>query len=167
MKIRPAKTSDATDLARINVTGWQKAYKDILCPDILKKQSIPERTKQFEQAIKDKTEETYILEDDGKMIGFTTIGASRDDDKNKNTGEIWGIYIDSKYWKQGYGRKLADYGEKILIKRGYKEIILWVLKENMASRKFYEKIGFKVEGKTQKLERCGNAEVIRYIKLIN
>ena len=166
MNIRPAKLSDAPDLARINVTGWQIAYRDIISSNMLGKMNLVKRTEQFRLAIKDKTEETYLIEDNGIIIGFTTMGACRDKDKSEKTGEIWGIYIDSKYWKQGYGKKLATYGEDLLTERGFKEIVLWVLKDNDASRKFYEKIGFKVEGKIEKLEKYGNVEVIRYIKVI-
>lgn len=166
MKIRPAKISDAPDLARIHVTGWQVAYRDIINADLLEPMSTDKRTEQFKKAIKDKTEETYVIKDNGKIIGFTTIGVCRDDDRNKNTGEIWGIYIDSDRWRQGYGKKLAEYGEGLLIKKGFTEIVLWTLKDNNASRAFYEKIGYKVEGKTEKLEKYGNVEIIRYIKKI-
>ena len=166
MKIRKAKISDAHDCARIHVSGWQNAYKGIIPDDSLKKMSIKKRTRQFEKVIQDKTEETYVIEDNGKITGFTNIGNCRDDDKQNDTGEIWGIYIDPKHLREGYGRKLTVYAEKILKTRKYKAIVLWVLADNHVARKFYEKFGFKTEGKTGLLEKYENAKIVRYIKTI-
>ena len=111
MKIRSAKIDDAPDLARIHVSAWQKAYIGIIPDDSLNKMSIKKRKLYFEKAIKDKTEETYIIEDHGKITGFTTIGNCRDKDLQKY-GEIWGIYIDPKHWRKGYGKKLTEYAIK-------------------------------------------------------
>lgn len=166
MKIRSAKITDALDLARIHVLGWQLAYRDIINADLLKSISIDEKVDRFKRAIRDKTEKTYVIEDDGKIIGFTTIGECRDDDREKNTGEIWGVYIDAEHWKQGYGKVLAKFGEKKLIRSGFKEIVLWTLKNNDASRKFYEKLGYEVEGKIETLSKYGEVEIIRYIKKV-
>lgn len=166
MKIRPAKISDAIDLAKIHVSGWQNAYIGIIPDDSLKKMSIIKRTLQFKKAIQDKTEETYIIEDNGKIFGFTTIGNCRDIDKKNNIGEIWGIYIDPKHWRKGYGKKLTEYAEKILKKRKYEEIVLWVLAKNNTARKFYKKLGFKIEGKTKQMKKYDNAKIVRYIKKI-
>ena len=47
---------------------------------------------------------------------------------------------------------------------GKKFICLWVIAENKASVQFYEKCGFKADGKTKIQERGKTMEIIRMIK---
>ena len=61
MNIRPAKISDAPNLAKIHVSGWQIAYRDIINPTQLRQMSIDKRTEQFTQAIKDKSEDIFKM----------------------------------------------------------------------------------------------------------
>ena len=66
---------------------------------------------------------------------------------------------------QGFGRELIQYSEKIALERSFKEIILWVFKDNMKSRGFYEKMGYAHDGTEKLLERF-NAMEIRYSKIL-
>ena len=164
MGIRKAVTKDAPALARIHISAWKKAYRGIVSPDLLKKLDEKKRAESFKKSIAGNPEETYLIEDKGKVVGFTTIGECRDDDKDRAVGEIWGLYIDPAYWRRGFGKQLTDFSEKTLRGRKKTKIVIWVLEENNIARDFYRKNGFIVEGGAGVLEYLGNAKVIRYIK---
>lgn len=53
--------------------------------------------------------------------------------------------------------------ESIAVERGYDNIVLWVLKDNYVSRKFYESHGYSPEGREEFLKVIDTHE-IRYIK---
>ena len=164
-KIIPAEVTHAKALAELHVRAWQKAYKNIVTQEIMNSFSIEKRTEAFTEAIVKKTENTYICMLDKTVAGFVTYGKCRDSDVN-NTGEIWGIYLNPKFWRKGIGTELANWAIDYLKQSGFGKVVLWVFKDNLPSRKFYESLGFMLDGKEKLIETC-NAIAIRYIKNIS
>lgn len=163
-KIRKALFNDSLVLAKIHVESFIKAYKNIIPLKILSNFTIEKRQNIFKNSIKEELEETYLIEEKGQVCGFITIGKCRDNDKSNLSGEIWGIYVSPQYWQKGYGKRLLEYGENLLREKGFKEIFLWVLKDNLTSRNFYEHFGYKIEGSKKVLKNLGDIESIRYCK---
>ncbi len=160
MGIRLLTKIDISRQAIIHSTSFRKAYENII-PESFLKDFTPEKREVFFRNEFEKYKDTYIIETDNEIIGFSTIGKTRD--KNEiNTGEIWGIYLHPDYWEKGYGTKLLNYLIEILKKRGFNEITLWVLEENLPARKFYEKNGFQFDGTRKKLSIGKDLIEIRY-----
>ena len=111
--------------------------------------------------VNEKTDETYVYEEDYIVKGFMTIGNCRDDDKDHNTFELWGIYIDPLFQRQHMGARLVDYCVNEAIKRNKKEIVLWVFEKNKDSIEFYKKMGFLPDGKSRIYESV-NEKGIRF-----
>ncbi|MFA6215211.1 MAG: GNAT family protein [Patescibacteria group bacterium] len=84
---------------------------------------------------------------DGVHIG--TVGLNRIDQLNKRAE--YGVFIgDKKYWGQGYGTEAG----KLIIEYGFKKlklhrIFLQVIAYNIRGIKSYQKIGFKLEGRSR------------------
>ena len=51
------------------------------------------------------------------------------------------LYVKPELKYQGIGKAMFDYAKNDLINKGNKKMILWCLKDNEPSRKFYEKMG--------------------------
>jgi ribosomal protein S18 acetylase RimI-like enzyme len=165
MNIRRATANDAPVLARVHVDSWQVAYKGIVPDSHLERFTVERREEAFRAAIDAGLEETYLAEDDGQAIGILTIGASRDADLDiTRVGEIWGIYITPDYWRRGVGRMLVGEAEHILRSRSYNEVVLWVLADNAAARRFYEKMGFALDGMDKMVDLGSPLKVVRYKK---
>ena len=164
-KIIPAEITHAKALAELHVRAWQKAYKNIVTQEIMNSFSIEKRTEAFTEAIVKKTEQTYVYMLDKAVAGFVTYGKCRDSDVN-NTGEIWGIYLNPKFWRKGIGTKLANWTMNNLKRSGFEKVVLWVFKDNLPSRKFYESIGFIPDGCEKTIDTC-NADAMRYTKEIS
>ncbi len=167
MNIRKAEIKDASQLAHLHIASWKRAYRGIVSDTILNNLDETRRAAAFEKSFEMKLGETYLIEENNVVIGFTTFGNCRDDDRDNNTGEIWGVYVSPDHWRKGYGSKLTAFAENILCSMNKKEIVLWVLKDNYDARNFYEKIGYVVEGKSKILERLNNLIAVRYVKRIN
>ena len=164
MIIRKAEKRHAQQLAHLHIASWKSAYRTIISDEILNQLDEVKRAESFEKSFELRLGETYVLEENNIIVGFTTFDNCRDDDKGITTGEIWGVYISPDHWRKGYGTKLTDFAESILLSWNKKEIVLWVLENNYEARAFYEKIGYKLEGKSKILKRLGNLRAVRYIK---
>ena len=161
--IRRAETGDAMRMAEIHVFGWRSAYRNIVSDSYLfSTLSVGKRFDAFNDILKEDKRETYVYEEDGIIKGFMTIGNCRNEDK-KDAFELWGLYIEPLMKRTGIGTKMIKYCEEQARIRGYKENVLWVLKENKNARKFYETMGYREDGKEELLEKI-NAEEIRYAK---
>ncbi|MDR1802697.1 MAG: GNAT family N-acetyltransferase [Treponema sp.] len=164
--IRKATINDCSRIAEIHVFGWRCAYKDFISLDYLfNKMTIKKREESFlvYLSVDRKTDETYVYEEEQIIKGFMTMGDCRDDDKDSNTFELQGIYIDPIFQRQHIGTKFVDYCINEAIKKNKKEIVLWVFEKNNDSIEFYAKQGFLPDGKN-KLYEAFNEKAIRINK---
>jgi ribosomal protein S18 acetylase RimI-like enzyme len=167
MNIRRAQESDAPSLAKVHVDSWQAAYRGLVPDSVLQRFTHQSRTEPFRQSLATGSEETYLVEENGEVMGFLTLGACRDSDLNVDcTGEIWGIYISPAHWRQGLGKRLLEEAESMLKSKGYKEAVLWVLEGNQGARRFYEAMGFRLDGGTKDVNLGTPLKAVRYRKTL-
>lgn len=167
MNVRRATAEDAPALARVHVESWRAAYRGLI-PDSFLLEFIPRRREEsFRQSLDEGSEETHLVEVGHEVVGFFTVGGARDLDlEAKCTGEIWGIYVSPGYWRRGIGRKLAGEALRSLKSRGYENAVLWVLEGNERARKFYEAIGFRLDGEFKNIEWGKPVRALRYRKAL-
>ncbi|WP_461257848.1 GNAT family N-acetyltransferase, partial [Treponema sp. R80B11-R83G3] len=67
--------------------------------------------------------------------------------------------------KQHIGAQLVKYCIKEAKDNGKKEIVVWVFEKNINSIQFYEKMGFKIDGKTKSEEKFNENEIRMKIEL--
>ena len=161
--IRKANISDSPRLAEIHVFGWRCAYKDFISMEFLiNKHTVKKREEKFNEYLSDNNDygKTYVFEENNIVKAFMTIGNCRDDDKNDETFELQGIYVDPLFQRQKIGTHFVDYCIKEAHIQNKKEIVLWVFEKNHESVKFYEKMGFNKDGKCKIMENF-NESVIR------
>jgi len=121
------------------------------------------RAAQFRQSLSTHSEETYVIETNGKLLGFLTIGTCRDEDVDpQTTGEIWGIYLDPSQWRKGIGSVLLREGIQMLTLRNYTDVVLWVFEKNGRATGFYEARGFERDGAVKLLSPGAPLRAIRY-----
>ena len=90
------------------------------------------------------------------------IGKSRDSDKAESF-ELWALYVDPLMMRQGIGSQMILYCENGAREKGFRENVLWVLEKNKIGIGFYEKNGYRKDGKAQEIEKLKATE-IRYAK---
>lgn len=165
-KIRYAEVNDAKVLGKIHSESWKVAYKGIV-PDLVLDNITPDkRERYFENALSENLEEDTLIFADDKAVGFMTIGECRDNDRDNTYGEIWGIYLLPEYWNRGIGSYYIKWGINELKNRNYKKVTLWVLEDNLNSRKFYERMGFRHDGKVRDIDFGKKLNELRYEKVI-
>jgi ribosomal protein S18 acetylase RimI-like enzyme len=167
MNIRRAQESDAPALAKVHVDSWRAAYRGLVLDSVLQGFTYQGRTERFWQSLAMGSEETYLVEENGDVMGFLILGVCRDPDLNVDcTGEIWGIYISPNHWRKGLGKRLLEEAESMLKSRGYKEAVLWVLEGNQQARRFYEAMGFRLDGGIKDVNLGTPLKAVRYRKAL-
>lgn len=160
--IRYADINDAKTLGEIHAKSWQVAYKGIVPEEILANITPERRQKFFEKALTEGWEEDALIFKDNEAVGLICIGKCRDEDKNDEYGEVWGIYLSPDHWHEGIGLELMTWGLKELKKRNYKKVTLWVIEENLRARRFYEAVGFKHDGAAKEISIGKTLNECRY-----
>ncbi len=69
-----------------------------------------------------------------------------------------------EHWRKGIGITLCKQSESMLASRGYSVATLWVLEANDQARRFYEAMGFRVDGASKILNLGAPLKAVRYRK---
>jgi GNAT superfamily N-acetyltransferase len=83
--------------------------------------------------------EVLVAEADGQLVGFTA------------TSEGWleQLYVAPERWGAGAGTILHDAAVERRRVAGDERLLLWTLEANLRSRKFYERRGWRLDGRTR------------------
>jgi ribosomal protein S18 acetylase RimI-like enzyme len=144
--VREGTPADAQAVARVHVRAWQTAYAHVFPAERLDALSVERRAEQHREW------PPLVAEEAGAIVGFVSVGTSRDDDAD---GELFAIYVDPEYWGRGVGRELMTAGEERLRELGHADAILWVLEDNPRARRFYDRAGWRHDGTTRPIEIFG------------
>jgi GNAT superfamily N-acetyltransferase len=162
MSVRTATGADAEGIARVQERGWQTAYRHVFPAEELDRGGFIQAARWRERLERPPLGwSTFVAERDGAIVGFTSVGPSRDE---HGIGELYAIYVDPREWSTGAGRALIERAEEQL-REDYAEVTLWVLEDNPRARRFYERAGWGLDGGRKAESRWGvRAQEVRYRK---
>jgi ribosomal protein S18 acetylase RimI-like enzyme len=139
IEIKKMETEDETKgKAYVHWRAWHEAYPGLVSQEYLDKLTL----ERCEKIAFEWPDNLIIAKDAGRVIGF--IGYGDRGDEAPDIGEIFALYTLSEYYGKGVGRQLMDAALQQL--REYKQICLWVLKDNKRAIHFYQKRGFCPNG---------------------
>ena len=141
--IRKADKQDIPRIAEIIVFGKRVAYRPIFENDYVSFNELQVVNLYEEYKSNPDRLDGMLLYDDGVVKGV--INGQLIDDK---TIEITDFYVEPFFVRQGIGTLLIEYLIQQVRKKGVHKIVLWVIKDNVKARKFYEANGFVNSGKT-------------------
>lgn len=160
--IRPATVADARDIAGVHISSWREAHSGVLPEDYLRSIDLELRTQRWNESLARADLRTWVATAAQLgIVGFASLGHSRDDDADRNTLELYSIYLHPELWGQGVARGLMRtvLGEV----PDDSNLTLWVLADNARARQFYRRHGFSEDG-TERIESFGDTRVreVRY-----
>lgn len=138
---------DIEQVANIITEDWKIAYKGIIDDEYLENLDYKDKEKSIRE--KYQKQKSIVLDEEGIVKGYSRFGENRDEEKD--LAELYALYVKADERGKKIGEKLLRKTADILSKRGYKEMVIWCLKENKNARKFYEKMGGKIY-KTRNIE---------------
>jgi ribosomal protein S18 acetylase RimI-like enzyme len=137
--IRPARSTDARPVARVDVETWRTTYAGVLSASYLVGLSEHRREVGWRMAIMREPRDVRVAVDAAGMIrGFGSCGPSRSE--RHFPGEVFTLYVAPDWQNRGIGRRLLIALFRRLAVSGLDAAIVWVLRDN-PSRFFYERVG--------------------------
>ena len=150
--IRPATTTDAEAIARVDIASWRGAYSEILPDSYLSSLDVDERAGLWRTAVTARGTSVLVAEDGAGPVGFTSVGPSRDEDAEPGDREIYAIYLHPRAWGTGVARDLML---TVLNSLAPGTVVsLWILEENERAQHFYRRHGFQHDG-TERIDEIG------------
>ncbi|MEM1485213.1 GNAT family N-acetyltransferase [Oscillospiraceae bacterium PP1C4] len=141
MFIKQATAQDAKTISHIHASSWKAAYRGMIPQQYLDELQDDFWVSAFQSWIDTNPIKALLIYDNELPVGCIVYGKSRDD-KLPEWGEIISIYLIPAYLGKGYGYKLFNSALDDMKHAGYHDIYLWVLEDNEAAKKFYERNGF-------------------------
>jgi GNAT superfamily N-acetyltransferase len=145
MTIRAAGLADADSIARVHAASWQIAYRGILSEEFLQGPLQENRRALWHGRLADSDRaDQFVLVDEheGTIRGFACAFLDADPE--------WGCLLDNLHVVpelkgQGLGRQLmADVADRILHSKSIQRLHLWAYEQNLAARRFYERLGGEI-----------------------
>lgn len=144
IKIRNIEEKDIPSVVDIKISGWQVAYKGIIEDNILNSMN---REKIIEKLKNNYKENGFIVAElNNEIVGFCSYI-----DNNKFTPDITyidcelsALYVKPNLKYNGIGTKLFQFVTNEFKNKNKTKMILWCLKDNEPSKKFYTKMGGEI-----------------------
>ena len=89
------------------------------------------------------------------IVGFATIGPSRDADADPSVGELMSIYVAPAAWRRGVGTELMSWVTAEAAARHWSALTLWTIEANRGTRAFYERCGWAHDGSAKRERFAG------------
>ena len=161
--IRKVKQGEADTLAYIQTESWKAAFKVIIDADMLDKcTNIDKARLMYQRLLDDNKGNGYILTVDDKPHCIAYWDKARDSDLI-GKAELICIHSLPDNWHKGFGSKMMDLVLEDIKKSGYSEVVLWVFRDNLRARAFYEAKGFVLNDVTK---AAFDSEEVLYSKVL-
>ena len=138
--VRRAVVDDADAIERVRTDTWRDAYRGLMPDSLLNGLGYDASRRRAQMSAISAHQFVLVAEDDDVVIGFCIGGRSRTPE-DVFSGEVYAIYVLPERQGRGAGRALLDGAAKELQGRGHPSMIIWVLRDNAPSRRFYERMG--------------------------
>ena len=142
------------------LAAWRDGYRGVVSPNLIPDARL--LAARIRERIAQRGPPIGVGVLDGTVYGWITFGASRDDDAAASVGEVWALNVHPDAWRRGIGRELVGYAIERLARQSFSEVTLWTFRDTPRSRSFYESLGFRPDGATQRRHASGGAIEVRY-----
>jgi ribosomal protein S18 acetylase RimI-like enzyme len=149
LSIRPATLEDGLPIAQLHIEGWRSMYRGIVPEDVLSNLDLVTSVASWESRIERGNTPIIVAERNQRVLGFATIGPSRDDDSGVGSAELLALYVATDCQRAGVGRKLCEAAVAHIAEHGGEDCRVWIAQANTAGIAFYTRLGFQPDGSTK------------------
>jgi ribosomal protein S18 acetylase RimI-like enzyme len=131
---------DADAIERVRTDTWRDAYRGLMPDSLLDRLDYDATRRRALMSVLPPHQFVLVAEHEGEVVGFCIGGRSRTPDDHFR-GEVYAIYVLPEHHGRGIGRSLLEAAARELLGRDLRSMMIWVLRENAPSRRFYERMG--------------------------
>ena len=139
--VRNIEEKDIPSVVDIQISGWRTAYKGIIDDETLNEL---DRESKIEKRKKDYKENGFIVAElNGEVVAFARYTDSNkfSPDMSDIDCELLALYVKPDLKFKGIGTKMFQYVLDEFKNKNKSKMIIWCLKDNEPSKKFYKKMG--------------------------
>jgi GNAT superfamily N-acetyltransferase len=145
------------------IAAWREGFRGIVPEHVDPAHSWSEsRIAERLRPRPDDDRELLVAELDDRVCGLVLLGRSRAAGATPDEGEVIALYVHPDHWRGGVGRKLVAAALEKLEHRGHTEAIVWTLAKSPRNLTFYESLGFRRDGGTQRRPSFGSPLEVRF-----
>jgi ribosomal protein S18 acetylase RimI-like enzyme len=155
--VTPAGPGDALALAQVHVRAWRETYPGILPQTYLDRMSAEAHAARWVWRLLHAEEITLAAEGPDGLVGYASGDVPRLGGGVNADAEITTLYVLRRAQGEGVGRRLMTGLARTLAAKGAESLVIWVLRDNLRARGFYEAMGGVLTG--ERTERVGGWNV--------
>ncbi len=144
--VRPARRSDAAELAVVYASAWREAYSGIIPALTLEKMIVRRSARWWAEIVGKRA--LLVLEVGGSVAGYASFAPAAGR-AHAGAAEIQELYLAPEYQGIGLGLRLFAAALKRIRGRGYGRVLVRALAENDRANGFYARHGGRLIARTE------------------
>ncbi|RBM20829.1 GNAT family N-acetyltransferase [Streptomyces sp. PT12] len=172
--------ADIDGVARTRIEGWRHAYRGLMPQEFLDGMRPELFAARLRAGLPRAADLLHLVavERDAGVVGWSHSGPYRPDENVDRTdtpgvylsswGELHALYLRPPFIGHGIGRALLAASTRWLAERGHRGMRLWVLRDNVIGRRFYDRAGLVPDGAERSELVAGTpVDEVRYARALD
>jgi len=150
--VRPARSADVAEIARIQLDTWRSAYAGFLPAEALDGVTPDMATAQWTAAIDDAPSPRHrvlVAQERDSTVGFVAVEPDPDD---AAAASITTMLVEPRWGRRGHGSRMLAAAVDLARDDGTRRLTAWLFERDRASVGFYESAGWSRDGWTRTLD---------------
>ena len=143
VRVRRAEVGDADAIAVVHVNAWRETYAGLMPARYLDSLSVAARTEAWRAGLgqRGRVHPVFVgLDAAGNLLGFGLYGPPRATPP-AYASEFYAVNVLRRGQGLGLGRALMAAMAGAMLDSGSRSAALWVVRDNLRARQFYERLG--------------------------
>jgi GNAT superfamily N-acetyltransferase len=159
VSVRPAGTSDAPAIARVQLATWQAAYGEVLPPEALTldpadvaaawEQSVSQPPSPYHRVL--------VAVDGEEVVGLATCEPAADEDLEVPSAELGALVVEPRWGRRGHGSRLLAAAVDLWRQDGVGQAVTWVVDTDTVVEGFRSSAGWGPDTAGRTLESGATA----------
>lgn len=154
VSVRPARSDDVDEIARIQISTWATAYERLLPPDALAAATPEWAREQWAAAVIEPPSPRHrvlVALHEDQRVGFTAFAPG----ERAMEAEILTMLVEPRWGRRGHGSRLLAATMDHLRDDGAKTVAMWLLDRDVATKEFLTAAGWAPSGTARTLDTGG------------
>lgn len=170
VSVRPARSEDVGEIARIQIDTWRFGYRDVVPAAVLAALGIEPALAAWTEAIGSPPSARHhvlVAQEQSQVVGFAAIGPADDllaeDPDPEHTVAVGPVLVEPRWGRRGHGSRLMTAAVDHARADGMTRAVSWIPEADTVSREFLVGAGWAVDGVARALDT--GAGELREIRL--
>jgi GNAT superfamily N-acetyltransferase len=146
--VRAADPADVAEITRIQAATWAAAYADLVPAAAIVQLQGAEAAQAWTAAVSEGA--VFVATEGDWTVGFVAAGPADVPADSPLGPEAWGeigaLLVEPRWGRRGHGGRLLAAAADALRERGARYGLAWVPEKDDASRRFYARAGWELDG---------------------